>query len=73
MSTRKSILALAAEIFTALATQTQTLISELAAHDQVAAAGTARSLLSNITAGATHIADEAAVPPLSVAAKEEIP
>ena len=52
---------LAAQIFAALATQTQTLIDQLNARDYAGATGTANSLLGNINAGAATMRHEAAV------------
>lgn len=54
-------LEIASEIFNALATQTQTLIDQLAARDYASATNTAYSLLGNINAGAATLRHEAGV------------
>jgi hypothetical protein len=54
-------LEITADIFNALATQTQSLIDELSAHNYSEAMQTAHQLLGNISAGAATVRHEAAV------------
>jgi outer membrane biosynthesis protein TonB len=63
MSTTVDITDLSLDILTALATQTQQLIDELAARDYAAAADEAYNLQRNINAGAATIRHESTVTP----------